>query len=193
MAELFKFRCYHCHKLLGASPSRIGSVVHCPKCRTELIVPPPVADPPSSDPEESADPPIRLEDLGLRLDLQTEPPTKILPTTDEPNPVAFLEQAAAAEGPAGDIDPGSPALPDSDEPGEGTGLPEPPDPLDSPLASRPRRARRRVRQSDLLEPVARRRDVVLPRTAAVAWSLFALLALASAFASGLLVGHFLWR
>lgn len=192
MAELFRFRCYHCHKLLGASPSRIGSVVHCPKCRTELIVPPPVDDPPAPDPEDLGDPPIRLEDLGLRLDLQTEPPTKILPATDEPNPVAFLEQVAADE-PSTDTGPEIPAPPDPSDPGEGSGLPEPPDPLDSPLSPRPRRARRRARPSELMEPVARRRDVVLPRTAAVAWSLFALLALACAFGSGLLVGHFLWR
>jgi hypothetical protein len=35
--------------------------------------------------------------------------------------------------------------------------------------------------------------VILPRTAAVAWSLFAILALAFAFTSGLFVGHVLWK
>ncbi len=195
MAELFKFRCYQCHKLLGASPSRIGSVVHCPKCRTELIVPPPPDDPPSGPPEDTDDPPIRLEDLGLRLDPEVEPPTKILPPTPEPSPVAFLEQVAA-EAPPVEFDLGSfipPEPPERPEPDEIPDLPQPPDPLDSPLAPRPRRHRRSARQSELLEPVARRRDVVLPRTAAVAWSMFALLGLAAAFASGLLVGHFLWR
>ncbi len=186
MAELFKFRCYQCQKLLGAPPSKIGSIVHCPKCRAELIVPPPVDEPPDDPPEGPDDPPIRLEDLGLRIDLQAEPPTKILPPTGEPSPVAFLEQAAArAESP--DLD--ASADPPEDEILD---LPEPPNPLESPLAPRPRR-RRAAPRSELLEPIARRRDVVLPRTAAVAWSLFALLGMAATFASGLLVGHFLWR
>src|SRR4051812_43340906 len=36
-----KFRCYQCNQLLGVSRSKVGSVVACPKCATELIVPEP--------------------------------------------------------------------------------------------------------------------------------------------------------
>ena len=36
------------------------------------------------------------------------------------------------------------------------------------------------------------RDVVLPRLAVLAWSLFVLLALFLAFLAGLFAGHFLW-
>jgi hypothetical protein len=39
----------------------------------------------------------------------------------------------------------------------------------------------------------RARDVVLPRSVVLAWSLFVLLALAAAFGAGLLAGHFVWR
>jgi hypothetical protein len=40
--------------------------------------------------------------------------------------------------------------------------------------------------------VARARDVVLPRSVVLAWSLFVLLALALAFGAGLLAGHYIW-
>jgi uncharacterized integral membrane protein len=39
---------------------------------------------------------------------------------------------------------------------------------------------------------SRPRDVILPRAAVVAWSLFAIVALFLAFVGGLLAGHFLW-
>src|SRR5262249_38372469 len=38
----------------------------------------------------------------------------------------------------------------------------------------------------------RARDVVMPRSAVVAWSMFVLLALVLAFVAGLLAGHFVW-
>ncbi len=203
MAELFKFRCTQCRKLLGASPSKVGTIVHCPKCRAELIVPPPDDSVPGDAGASPDDPPFRLEDLGLRLDL-APPPTRDSPPPipAEPSPIAFLEQVAASGPSPSSFPPGSPDPPsspedddtDEEEPDDPPGFPRVPDPLDAPLVSRPRgRRRAQARPSDLLDPVARRRDVVLPRTAAVAWSMFALLGLASAFAAGLMVGHFLWR
>jgi phage FluMu protein Com len=44
----------------------------------------------------------------------------------------------------------------------------------------------------LREVAARRNDVILPRTAVVLWSFLVLLGMVFAFASGLLVGRFLW-
>ena len=83
--------------------------------------------------------------------------------------------------------------PSPDASGEGPppieGLPQTPDPAASPLVPGSRRRGRSI----LAEPVARRRDVILPRTAAVAWALFALMGMGFAFTTGLLVGHFLWR
>lgn len=184
MANLFKFRCYGCGKLLGAPPSKIGKIIHCPKCGVELIVPVPDDEPAPAEASEAEE--IRLEDLGLRLEperLVAPPPAIAPPTIDPslPDPIAFLQSEAVNEPEA------APGPADEGPPIEG--LPEPPDPLDSPLVPGSRRRGRSL----LAEPVARRRDVILPRTAAVAWSLSALLAMAFAFTTGLLVGHFLWR
>ena len=37
-----KFRCYRCNQLLGVAPSKVGSVVACPKCSADLVVPDPI-------------------------------------------------------------------------------------------------------------------------------------------------------
>jgi hypothetical protein len=42
-------------------------------------------------------------------------------------------------------------------------------------------------------PAPRARDVLLPRSAVAAWSLFVILALGLAFLAGLLAGHYVWR
>ncbi len=39
--ERLKFRCYSCNQLLGATPNKAGSVVTCPKCSAELLIPVP--------------------------------------------------------------------------------------------------------------------------------------------------------
>jgi DNA-directed RNA polymerase subunit RPC12/RpoP len=39
--ERLKFRCYRCNQLLGSTPSKAGSVVTCPKCSAELLIPVP--------------------------------------------------------------------------------------------------------------------------------------------------------
>ena len=175
MAELFKFRCFQCQKLLGAPPSRIGSATTCPKCGTGLIVPPPLdaAQEDEPDGDEPDEPEIRLEDLGLRI--EPEPISRPAPVTPAPpaagpNPVAFLENLESE--------------PEDDYPT----LEGPDDTLSTPLG--PASARRARRGSTA---TGRSRDVVFPRTAAIAWAMFALMALAAAFAAGLLIGHFLWR
>ena len=189
MAELFKFRCYQCQKLIGAPPSKFGKVVNCPRCGVELIVPSPESE--GESPDESAPDPdaFRPEDIGLSLQPERvgrpdAPSAKPL-EPGEPNPIAFLEQVASApETPQAPV-PDEPAA-DENEPTEGPVLP---DPAEEPLVPR-RRGERRIRQN---EASSRARDVVLPRTAAVAWAMFGLFALAFAFTAGLLIGHFLWR
>jgi phage FluMu protein Com len=186
MATLFKFRCYQCNKLLGAPASKIGRIIHCPKCGAELIVPLPDDEEAASDSSEGDE--FRLEDLGLRLEPErlVEPPPTIVPhlaiDPSLPDPIAFLEsEAVNAPEPSPDAT--------GEEPPPIEGLPETPDPAETPLVPGSRRRGRSI----LAEPVARRRDVILPRTAAVAWALFALLGMAFAFTTGLLVGHFLWK
>ena len=46
MAESpLKFRCYQCNQLLGVPPKKAGSVIACPRCGAELLVPRPESEP----------------------------------------------------------------------------------------------------------------------------------------------------
>jgi DNA-directed RNA polymerase subunit RPC12/RpoP len=190
MAELFKFRCFQCQKLIGAPPSKYGKVVNCPRCGVELIVPSPDDEtPPAEEPDPDA---FRPEDFGIKLETdlisRPKPSATAGPEPVGPDPIAFLQHVAEA---------GEAPEPESqDQPASGPGefqdeanAADLPEPATEPLVAR----RRGQRRSTLIEPTIRARDVVLPRTAAVAWALFGLLALAFAFTSGLFVGHYLWK
>jgi hypothetical protein len=189
MADLFKFRCFQCQKLIGAPPSKFGKVVHCPRCNAELIVPSPEnAEPPPEDVDPDA---FRPEDLGLNLDevrvSAPKPAPPALPEPVGPDPIAFLRQVAeVGETPDQETQDEPNPSESPNEPNDGAALPEP---VAEPLITR----RQRRAASSLIEPTVRARDVVLPRTAAVAWAMFGLLALAFAFLSGLAVGHFMWK
>ncbi len=37
--ERLKIRCYQCNQLLAVSPNRAGTVVACPKCKADLLIP----------------------------------------------------------------------------------------------------------------------------------------------------------
>ena len=37
--ERLKFRCYRCNQLLAVAPSKAGTVVACPKCQADLLIP----------------------------------------------------------------------------------------------------------------------------------------------------------
>jgi phage FluMu protein Com len=183
MAELFKFRCYQCQKLIGAPPSRFGSVVKCPRCAVELIVPSPDDEsPPDDEPDSDA---FRPESLGIQI--EPEPisrPTVKPPAAPEPvgpDPVAFLEKLD--EAPEGQVPGESTEARDESDAGP-VETPDLPETGDEPLVPR-----KRGRAALAAGPTPRARDVVLPRTAAVAWALFALLALAFAFTTGLFVGQ----
>ncbi len=178
MAELFKFRCYQCEKLIGAPPSRFGSNVKCPRCGVDLVVPSPGNE---EEPADSPDPDaFRPEDLGLNLDpepLSRPPQSSRAPEPVGPDPIAFLSRVAEGEVEAEDSGP---------TPEEDLDLPEP---GVEPLAARRKKGQR------LAYPIAssRARDVVLPRTAVVAWALFAILALGLSFVAGLFTGQRMGR
>jgi phage FluMu protein Com len=106
MAELFKFRCYQCQKLIGAPASKFGKVVNCPRCRVELIVPSPDdQEPPPEPPDPDA---FRPEDLGISLEPEPLVKPKIAQTSQTPqepvgpDPIAFLQQVAEAGEAPGD-------------------------------------------------------------------------------------------
>jgi len=196
MADLFRFRCSECQKLLGVSPRKVGKPVNCPSCGTELIVP---------APDDTDDAEEATEFDGLGIDLGFSSPLDIHPVAPLPSPqpadrpadeleaIAFLARVAE-----------SPPI-ESTSPSAGFDFNLPPDPVDDPesaaeadpepfvetppepLVPRSRRGRR------LEVAVDRRRDVVLPRTAVVAWAMFAILALGFSFVAGLMIGHYRWR
>lgn len=43
-----RFRCFRCNQLLGVSRGKAGTVVNCPRCSAELIVPDPSEAPPGA-------------------------------------------------------------------------------------------------------------------------------------------------
>src|SRR5690242_3718128 len=51
-AERLKVRCYRCNQLLAVAPTKAGSVVACPRCKAELLIPRPEPQQPA---EETAD------------------------------------------------------------------------------------------------------------------------------------------
>jgi len=190
-----KFRCVQCNQLLGVAPSKVGSVVSCPRCAVELIVP--EADDPSEVPRDPEPEPIPSILSSLVLD-RLDPLAELRPEDIRVEP-GLLDAGRARREPR----PMERAPAWSPEPP----APQPPPLVLTPeaLAGPPIEAQPRPDEAVLppiqTEPVAirparpttRARDITLPRSVVTAWSLFVLLALAMAFAAGLLAGHFLWR
>jgi hypothetical protein len=201
---ILKFRCYRCGRLLGVSRNKIGSQVSCPKCGAGLIVPDPTDTPVSTDekapPGEDAPPVIGGVDLSVPSELldirpedirvepgivisETLPPPFVLDV--EPEVELPIEIVPTVEAPAkrSREDPASP-------------LPIPPieiSPTNAPPVGPAIDLLAQKVAASRGTPAPRARDVVLPRSVVMAWSLFVLLAQALAFLAGLLAGHFLWR
>ena len=187
-----------------------------------MIVPaPPGAEPPADSPpfdDEEAEAHDEFANLGIDLgyssplDIHSEaravapspvPPRRL---AEDDEAFAFLRQRESATDPEfeplaapdlsrlPDLIPPDPDPEPEFEPDSADAEPEPePEPLIQapPEPLTPRTARtHHPRSTPALD---RRRDVAIPRTALVAWSLFALLALAFAFVAGLLIGHYRWR
>ncbi len=190
-----KFRCVECNQLLGVSPSKVGSVVACPRCAVELIVP--EVDDPSEVPRAPEPEPIPAILTSLVLE-RRDPLDELRPedirvepglldpgrARREPRPIerapAPSPEPPAPEPPPFVLTPESMAGPPIEAP------PTPDEAILPPIQTEPVAIR-------LARPTTRARDITLPRSVVTAWSLFVLLALALAFAAGLLAGHFLWR
>ena len=209
MAELFKFRCSECQKLLGISPRKVGRMIHCPQCGAELIVPSPDEAP--TETEEATE----FADLGIDLGFASPLDLRLpeLPTDrliDQPGAIeeaiAFLERSTAPppfEPPGSALEPSEVSTKDltaaitsvySDADADAElDLDDEPEPLVQTALEPLQTSSARQRSRPVEATVDRRRDVVLPRTAAVAWALFAILALGFSFLSGLMIGHYRWR
>jgi DNA-directed RNA polymerase subunit RPC12/RpoP len=211
-----KFRCYQCNQLLGVSPSKAGSVVACPRCGVELIVPQP-PEPGSAGSTDSApaasealetnaapaapgglDTGTSLESLDIRPeDIRVEPGFEWAPRPTEAERVELPEDrpaptpaaAPAATPPQSAVEEPTPSM---QETPPWVAAPEvPPEAAETvvpPIRVEPPRV---AEPRSALAP--RSRDVVLSRSTVAAWSLFVLLAQAFAFLAGLLAGHFVWR
>jgi hypothetical protein len=207
-----KFRCYQCNQLLGVARSKAGTVVNCPKCAVGLIVPEP-AEPAAANDSGTTQPPvpevsnsdapagpqrpgtlgldellseIRVEDIRVEPGVAlAQPPVAASP--EEPAAVPEVREAPAPASTAYAVEePASVIMIATPEPAPAIAPADvvvPPIKLDQ---------RRTVVERDR-GPGPRPRDVNLPRSVVLAWSLFALLALALAFAAGLLAGHFVWK
>src|SRR4051812_47852861 len=57
-----RFRCAYCNQLMGISRRKSGSIVRCPKCSGQVVVPNPDED----APEDEAD--ARMGDAGKALE-----------------------------------------------------------------------------------------------------------------------------
>src|SRR6516162_1467871 len=68
-----RFRCAYCNQLMGIAHRKAGSVVRCPKCAGEIIVPVPEGMAPPTMPEVAPSP-----------EMVTEQP--IMPTVNPPQP-----------------------------------------------------------------------------------------------------------
>ncbi len=213
-----KFRCFQCNKLLGVSRSKANSVVSCPQCSAELIVPD-HSDPPAAAPGDVPPPPAkkpspsnsRIEPVVVLWDKSPDPDPDPAGTADSGFPVIQVEPLS--------LRPEKPSLlrsssrsrsEDWPETTEGpipanlrpqaSPSPNPPPRQDAPLAGVVKIEPPALREEaasvapapSLRESAARRNDVVLPRTVAVLWSFLVLLAVVLAFATGLLAGRFLW-
>ena len=269
--ERLKFRCYRCNQLLGATPSKAGSVVTCPKCSAELLIPvPELRSDDGSEVQSKAPAPARPK-------TRTEPRTKA-----EPEVIASGESAAVATAvqalprptppPAVSVDDLAGVLPPDlidlkpedlrveaefseslarrpAPPVEERAPWPPPEVLEAPIRIEtfparspatpvvettvvpsfteplpaaltetvdlsPARAEPlapppvpqaaeaaligasiEIEHPTILPPgteIRRVREVVLPASVVLSWSLFVLLGIALAFVAGLLMGHFLW-
>jgi DNA-directed RNA polymerase subunit RPC12/RpoP len=60
-----RFRCAYCNQLMGISSRKAGTVVRCPKCAGEIIVPSPEGVEPPAEPTEQAAGVLPFEDLNI--------------------------------------------------------------------------------------------------------------------------------
>lgn len=216
--ERLKFRCYNCNQLLSVPETRTGSVVACPKCQADLLIP-------GREPAASATAAERAAGDNDHLGLgrrTTEPSSpregpllgdfteiaSILPVElanlrpedvrveaeffgsqarpREPEPSGDPEldfSTMAGQNPAPAVEPAPTAAPEVP--------PETPvTPAPAPLSSI------EMEPQSILSKDARTktiREVVLPASVVLAWSLFGLVGLFVSFLAGLMVGHFMWK
>jgi DNA-directed RNA polymerase subunit RPC12/RpoP len=213
-----KFRCYRCQQLLGVARSKAGSVVSCPKCSAELVVPEPVESTqdlvaesfaeeslraglldtaPNPSPAGAIDAGLPLDVLDIRPeDIRAEPGFRYIPPTPQPaehwpQPETYEPQVDEPPPP-----PRQPLIPSVESPSVASptvAVAPAPRPAPEDVVIPPIRIDARPVAPTTRNLPARPRDLILPRSIVTAWSLLVLLALGFAFFTGLLAGHFVWK
>jgi phage FluMu protein Com len=212
-ATPIKFRCYKCNQLLGVAPTRAGTVVACPKCAANLRVPEPTEESSASSlPTVVGNGPTSPRPSSQPLEID-ELISVIRPEDIRVEPGISLDRSDRLSSPSWPVDPSAPSEPDSPTdllllkistteppPAPVPASAPPPIPIVPPDEPVPDVALPPIRLDQpktIIEraptAAARPRDIVLPRSVVLTWSLFVLLALALAFAAGLLAGHFVWK
>lgn len=247
-AERLKVRCYRCNQLLAVASSKAGTVVACPKCKAELLIPRPEPQPAEepTDPSvvalksgtfpalspvtetttttgrEGGPSPSYLDEISALIppevaalrpeDLRVEAEV-FGAITREPSPPPPAEEPFSFPGIVTGPDPAPPPAeptpaPDAEGPpflaslgapsaGSATAAAPPPLPISAPTPEPAvvppiRLDTETIRPTQAAEPRAIR-EVVLPASVVLAWSLFVLAAVPMAFLAGLMIGHFLWK
>jgi hypothetical protein len=240
--ERLKFRCYQCNQLLASAPGKAGSIVSCPRCKADLVVPAPDSPAPG-DPQSSSvgkasaaststlSPPrpaglgdldeaaaaipadlidLRPEDLRVEAEF-FRGVTRAPELPREPEPAPWVGQPATT--PDTGPEPGVSVTPATFPPEVDRLAPAAPPPTffspPAPVTSTSAAPRRPLLPPVSLEippieidtPSLRTtdrelpplREVVLPASVVLAWSLFGLIGIATSFIAGLMVGHYFWR
>jgi phage FluMu protein Com len=197
--EMIRFRCYQCGRLLGAPASKVGRTTSCPKCKAELIIPDPEAEPdigdairsltpaidisqtpqtPESTRAESHDPGFSWEEIDTAIFQSAAAANERLdlqfPITEpaiEPPPLPLPPISTVSEIVEVDLAQVDPEVP---------GMPE--IQVDVAPVTVDRSAPRR-------NPG----DVVLSQSILVSFSVFVILALGISFLAGLFTGHYFWK
>ncbi len=90
-----RFRCAYCNQLMGISRRKAGTVIRCPKCAGQVIVPHPVPDQPPPEPagqrHAAAPPPgpglFEGSDIDQVLGTRPSVPSAQQPPAANPQPI----------------------------------------------------------------------------------------------------------
>jgi len=101
--ERLKFRCYRCNQLLGATPNKAGSVVTCPKCSAELLIPVPETGSETDTRAPASQVPKVRSDPRPKVEVESKAPTEsaaaatAVEASPKPAPTpAYVDDIAAA-------------------------------------------------------------------------------------------------
>src|SRR5579864_792830 len=187
------FRCFQCNQVLKTGRAKSGSVVACPKCGVELVVPEPAAKQSVTDmtsrPTDPTDliravvtpkPAFEFPDIRPE-DIRVVPGVAASPAPPPPPPRAPAEPPSPPARPAPEV-----KLDSSPEPAPAP-TPPGPEPEFPPIHIEPQPIKPETPSTfSIRANQPRGRDAVIPHAALVGWSLFGLLALVMAFLAGLL-------